>query len=877
MQTVTMLFTDIEGSTNLLNRLGERYIEVLATQRSVLRSAFATWRGREMGTEGDSFFVVFDSVTDAVGATAESQRALAQADWPDGVTVGVRMGLHTGEPAPHEDGYVGMDVHRAARIAGSAHGGQVVVSEATQRIAGHQGLDGLSFVDLGVHRLKDVPGAEHLYQLAARDLPSGFPPLRTLGAGTNLPVALTSLVGRDGELKELHDLVADHGVRLLTLTGPGGSGKTRLVIALAALLGNGFTDGVYFVPLESVTSTEAMWTTIAEVLGVTGDDRAPPTFIEYVAAREVLLVLDNLEQLADAAAVVAELLAAAPGIRLLTTSRRPLHCDGEFEHAVPPLTLPAREDAVEAMGASGAVQLFVQRARMVRPDFALTAENADDVAEICWRLDGLPLAVELAAARVKLLGTRALRTRLDQSLEMTAPHLGQPGRQRTLRAAIEWSYALLPAPQQYAFRQLGAFSGDFALSAVESVVSDGVDPLTHVAELVDVSLAQVFDGPDGEPRVRLLQTISAYARDQVVAASEIGGAARRHAEHYLALAATEQPRLRGEDYLGARDRLEVDLDNLRAALAWSLAPDDDRSPSPDELGIGLRLCESLSWFWYACGYQAEGRRWMGLAVDAAAGRESRELMTTLHGLAVLVLQHGEAEQARDALTTCLEFWRADGDLAKLARELNSLGVAHRSLGEPDPARALLSESIAVARDAGDAERLASALTNLSTVESDAGNHDRAIDLLREALALDEARGDAWGLGVDHVNLAGLMLRAGHVEDASAYLCRHASAAVALGDPELTADVLGLFCAVSAERGEPEGAARLLGAVESLRQKAELPMAAPDAAAFARSLDTVRSRPTAAAWDANVQHGSAYSVEAALAEALGLPRNEVPDR
>ncbi len=868
MRTVTMLFTDIEGSTQLLARLGDRYVEVLAPQRAILRTAFDRWGGREMGTEGDSFFVVFDSVADAVSATADAQRQLASRAWPDGVHVGVRMGLHTGEPMPHEDGYVGMDVHRAARIAACAHGGQVVVSAATRGIATHQGLDGLSFLDLGPHRLKDLPGVEHLYQLTADDLPRRFGPLRSLGAGSNLPNSPTSLVGRDGELRELRELVSREGVRLLTLTGAGGSGKTRLAVALAALLQDAFADGVYFVPLESVISTEAVWTTIAEVLGVAGESRTPPTFLEYVAAREALLVLDNLEQLPDAATIVAELLGAAPRLRVLATSRRPLHCGGEYEHPVPPLTLPADGAAADDVAASGAVQLFVQRAQMVRPDFTLGAPNSADVAEICHALDGLPLAVELAAARVKLLGARGLRARLDQSLELTAAQPGRPDRQRTLRATIGWSYELLDPPQQHAFRQLGVLSGPFDLAAAAAVVDDGADPLTHVGDLVDASLAEVGDGPDGEPRVRLLQTISAYARDQLAATGELAGARRRHAEHYLSVVDTEAPRLRGTEYLDARDRIETSLDNLRSALAWSLAADEPgRTATPDDLETGLQLCRGLAWFWYACGYQGEGKRWTGLAVEAAAGQESPAMMSTLHGLGVLLLQRGEAERGRDALVTCLEFWRRDGDLTMVARELNSLGLAHRALDDPDTARALLSESVSTARRVGDQERLASALSNLATLKSEAGQHDRAIELLHEARALDAECGDAWALGVDDVNLAGLLLAGGRLDEAHQQLRRHAAAAVALGDPALTADVIGLFCSVFAERGDAERAARLLGAVESLRQQAELPMTTAETLALAGSVDKVRALPTAECWEANVSTGSAYGIEAALDEAL----------
>jgi predicted ATPase/class 3 adenylate cyclase len=882
--TLTLLFSDIEGSTSLLSQLGERYAEVLSTQRSILRAAFEQWRGREMGTEGDSFFVVFTSVGDAVHAAVQAQTELRRQPWPEDVPVGVRMGLHTGEPTRHEDGYVGMDVHRAARVAASAHGGQVVLSEATYRIATAQALEGVSFVDLRWHRLKDMPEPEHLYQLAAAGLDREFPALRSLGASANLPVPATSIVGRERERQELHELLRTSGVRLVTLTGPGGSGKTRLAIAAAALLEGDFPDGVYFVPLESVESEEVMWTTIAEVLGVTGEGRAPPTFLEHLSSRSVLILLDNLEQLPAAAGVVHELLTAAPNITVLATSRRPLHLAGEYEHPVPPLTLPtAGDDDPAAAADSGAVALFVQRARMVRRGFALTAGNAGDVVEICRQLDGLPLAIELAAARVKLLSPHALKARLDRSLELTVRESGRPMRQQTLRGTIAWSYELLSPELQSFFRRLGVFSADFDLDAIAAVTAngsdpeggdpecrgdpDGADPLDRVADLVDVSLATVADGPDGEPRVRLLQTIAAYAREQLAVAGELEAAHRRHAEHYLTFAETVAPQLRSSQYLGARDRIETELENLRAALGWSLSAGAPHGPPrPQELVTGLRLCQELSWFWYACGYHSEGRRWLERALDAAADREAPELMAALHGLAVLLLEQGDAQHSRDILRACLDFWRHRGDPRRVAVELNSLAVAHRALCEPDMAKALLAESIALAREVGDKRRLASALSNLAMIELDEQAPDSAVELLHEALAIDRELGDAWGVSVGHVNLAAAMIRAGRIPEARDYLRDHGPSAVALSDVDLTINVIELFAMIFAELGDTSPAARLLGAAGAMREKAELPITAPDAAILEKSMGKARSLPDADTWALNVRVGADYSVEDALREA-----------
>jgi class 3 adenylate cyclase len=338
--TVSLLFSDIEGSTVLLSRLGPAYADTLDAQRLVLRRAWAVHGGTEMGTEGDSFFVVFPTAQGAVAAAAQAQRQLAAYPWPEGARVRVRMGIHTGSPAIHDGGYVGMDVHRAARVAGAAHGGQVVVSDATAHLVSGCLPDGVELRDSGVHRLKDIPAPERLFRLAIDGLQVDFPPLKTLGAASRLPVTATPLVGRDAEVAELTAQLRLPDVRLLTLTGPGGSGKTRLGIALAHRLIDAFPDGVYFVPLAVVTTAEVMWTSIAEVLDVPPEGRAPPGLFRHVAHRSALFVLDNLEQLASADTVVAQLLDHAPQLVVIATSRRPLHVPAEYEHLVPHLSSP---------------------------------------------------------------------------------------------------------------------------------------------------------------------------------------------------------------------------------------------------------------------------------------------------------------------------------------------------------------------------------------------------------------------------------------------------------------------------------------------------------------------------------------------------------
>jgi predicted ATPase/class 3 adenylate cyclase len=866
--TLTLLFSDVEGSTALLSRLGELYAGVLSTQRRIMREAITTWHGREMGTEGDSFFVVFESAGEALSAAVQAQRALSLHPWPDGTHVRVRMGIHTGEPARHEDGYVGMDVHRAARIAAAAHGGQVVISDATYQIVSPR-TDGLTFKDLGWHRLKDIPQREHLHQVEGSGLDVRFAPLRTLGAGTSLPTSPTPIVGRDTELVDLDELIRSSGARLVTLTGPGGAGKTRLSIATADRIQGYFPDGVYFVPLESVDTADVMWTTVADAIGAAGDDRAPPALLDYLSLRRLLLVLDNLEQLPSAGDVVNSILEVAPATLVLATSRRPLHLVGEFEYTVPPLPVPEEGgESVATASECAAVQLFTQRARMVRPDFVVREDNVSDVAEICRRLDGLPLAIEIAAARIKLLGPQALRARLDESLALAAREGGRPARQRTLRDTIAWSYDLLTPEMRQFFRRLGAFGADFDLKAVGAVTECEDDPLDLIAEIVDVNLARVHDGPDGEPRVQLLQTIAMFAREKLAEAGELAEARRRHAMHYLAMIEDVAPRLRSGHFATSRDRIGAELDNLRDALAWALDDPTSDSSSEERLSIGLRICQALSWFWYANGYPAEGRRWLTDIVTAAEGEESAELMTSLHGLAVLLLQEGHMTRSRDMLERCLTFWRRTDDAIAVARELNSLSAAYRALGEPELARARAEESIAFARSAGDPQRLASALSNLALLEVDAGSPARAIPLLEECLVLDRDVGDDWGIAVDHLNLVVAHLLDGRTDEAYQRLRANSAAALALEDVDLMVAILEAYAMIFAERGEPVRAARFVGAAAAMRTKAGLPMPAADAVIFERYISKVRPGSDTDGWLQNVQSGAGQSAEDLVAEAHG---------
>ena len=579
--TVTLLFTDIEGSTRLLQILGDRYSEAVKQHRQVLRDAFASYFGVEVDTQGDAFFAAFSRAQDAVDAAVDAQRALASCRWPDEIGLRVRIGIHPGEPTVTDEGYVGIDVHRGARIAAAGHGGQVLLSQATRDLLPEE-LPEIRIRDLGEHRLKDLTRAQRLYQLVIPELDSEFPPLKTLESRpTNLPTQATPLIGRERELQEMANLFQRADVRLVTLTGAGGTGKTRLALQVAADLVEAFSDGVFFVSLAPIIRSDLVVPTIAQTLAV----REQPgqslreTLKEYLADRELLLLLDNFEQLLEAAPGVAELLAVCPQLKVVVTSRAPLHLSGEHMYSVPPLALPDPKKVRDPQSLSqyDAVALFLERATAVKPDFQMRDENAAAVAEICVRLDGLPLALELAAARVAILPPQALLKRLGQRLQLlTGGPRDLPARQQRLRSTIDWSYGLLSDDEQRLFARVAVFVGGCVLETVETVCQlDGdrpIDVLDGLTSLVEKNLLRVEPGVGGEPRFSMLETIREYALERLETNGEADDLRRRHADYYLVLAEASEPEILGPDQAAWLETLDAEQDNFRGRLRSCLSP-----------------------------------------------------------------------------------------------------------------------------------------------------------------------------------------------------------------------------------------------------------------------------------------------------------------
>jgi len=866
--TVSLLFSDIEGSTALLTRLGSEYAEALDGQRRVLRLAWSAHGGTEMGTEGDSFFVVFSTAAAAAAAAAQAQRELGAYQWPRGEAVRVRMGIHTGSPAVHADGYVGMDVHRAARIAGAAHGGQVVVSSATAELVAGNLPDGIELLDLGDHQLKDLPAPEHLFQLVLDGLQAEFPPLKSLGTASSLPSPTTALVGRGNELAALSELLGRNDQRLVTLTGAGGSGKTRLAIALAHSLIKAFPGGVHFVSLASISDPDLVLPTVAVTLDV--KEAAASTLPELLRRRlhdqRALIVLDNFEQVRAAAGHVADLLTASPTVKVLVTSRAPLRITGELEYPVAPLPLPDLDPlpSLARLRENEAVRLFSQRACAVSPDFELSEQNASAIVEICHRLDGLPLAIELAAARIRVLSPKSVLARLDARLRLLTGGPGDlPTRQQTLRSTIEWSYELLAPAERAMFARLGVFAGGGSLDAIEAICTpDGDDPndtLDRIDSLVSQSLLRGTRDADGEARFVMLETMLEYSRELLDNAPDAVIVRRRHAQHYVALAEAARPRLAGGEQVRWMSCLNAEQDNLRMALAWSAGASGDRE-------IALRLAGALWHFWEMSGALSEGRRWLDSVLSLPAEDAVRLRLDACSGAGTLAWAQGDYDRASRLHEEALSLARQIGDKAAEAFSLNALGAQFFERRQYDNAASMYEQARALAIDIGERRTAGMAQHNIAEIALYRDEYARAGQLYEAALGIFRELGDQWAITAPLRGVAVTMLRLGYPEHAGDALRESLLLAAQVGENNLIGECLEGLAAVAWCSREPVRATRLLGAANALRERIGAPLQRSQRPDYDKLLIALRTQLAEDAFERSWGDGRELTLRDAIAEA-----------
>ena len=810
--TVTLVFTDIEGSTRLLDQLGtDAYRDALGEHRRVVREAFGRADGYEVDYEGDAFFYAFASAQAAVDAVEEAMRGLESG------SIRIRVGLHTGLPAVDPPKYVGRDVHLAARVMGAAHGGQVLLSAATR------GLVEVDAVDLGEHRLKDFAEPVSIFQLGQ----GSFPPLKTI-SNTNLPRPVSSFVGREREVDDVVALVRD-GARLVTLTGPGGTGKTRLGIQAAAELVPEFKAGVFWVGLATLRDPALVVETVAQTLGAKGELAA------HVGDREMLVLLDNLEQVIEAAPELAELAEACPNLVLLVTSRERMRVRGEVEYQVHPLAEP---DAVELFGARAQV------------------ESSVAVVELCRQLDNMPLALELAAARASVLTVEQIVERLSQRLDLFTGGRDADPRQQTLRTTIEWSHDLLSEDERWLFARLAVFVGGCTLDAAEEVVNADIAMLQA---LVDKSLVR----RTGE-RLWMLETIREYALERLDESPGKEAVERRHTDFFLALAREAEIGERGPDQIVWWDRLEQDLDNIRKAI--------DRAGQRGDHVEELELAALLKNFWHVRGHLREGRRRIECALRSASIAPDALRAPAMAALAYCMFFLGDDPAAARELTQkALVLYSKAGDVAGAGRMTLVLGIEVATAGDLEEAQRLFEEARVLARKVGDLRYASFALTNLASLAGMRDDLAQAMRLAEEGLAVGRESGDPTIVRGSSILLGWLLSATGQVREARGLALEVLQDTVATGFHWVTAGALELLAVTEAMNGAVERAAVVAGLADRLREETGEPRQVEDERSYRPMIEKMETALGKEPFGRLRAHGATLT----LAEALNLVSVDAP--
>jgi predicted ATPase/class 3 adenylate cyclase len=922
--TITLLFTDIEGSTKLWEGHPDIMRKALVRHDVLATSVIEQYKGQLVKSrgEGDSLFAVFSSARDAVAAAYSLQRAFLAEPWPPETPIRVRMALHTGEADLQENDYYGPAVNRCARLRAIAHGGQILLSQTTKEIVAHDLLQRATLKDLGEHRLRDLAKPERVFQLLHPELPGDFPHLKSLDTfPNNLPYQLTSFIGRESEMKEIKDLL--RSARLLALLGAGGCGKTRLALQVAADLLEEYPDGIWIVELAPLSDPGLIAQRVASIIGVReesnnsmADEREQLGLVEsrtiwkkltdFLHSKRLLLLIDNCEHMIeDSARFTESLLQSCPYLCILATSREALGIRGESTYRVPPLSLPDPHQplSVEQLAQYESVKLLVDRATAAWPDFKLTGSNADAVAHICRRLDGIPLAIELAASRVRALSVEEIAARLDDRFRLlTGGSRTALPRQQTLKALLDWSYSLLSEKEQVFLRRLSVFAGGWTLEAVEAICSDEIiargevlDLLTH---LVDKSLV-LFEERNGQPRYRTLETVRQYSQDRLLESGEAEIVRRRHRDCYLELAEWMEPELWSSVQEVWLDQLETEHDNLRAAMEWSLVD--------HEAEKAVRLAGALWWFWYVRGYWSEGRDWLSQVLEKSESTSTFSRAKALQGAGVLSWRQGDYEQAKALCEAGLTLFRELGDTKGVAFSLNTLGLVARDQGHYKRALELLEESLSLFREAEDKHGIALSLYVLGRVAWRQKEYRRAGVLCQESLALSQElgykRGMAYSLdilgrvawdqgndrqaqqlceeslmlfrelgekqGIAHsLRRLGLIARhQGDFQRATALSRDGLSLFWELGEKLGIAECLEELACVNVAQGSWKRAAHFFGAAQALRQAIGAPLPPDERSLCAREIAVTRTQLGEDLFSAAWAHGWSMALDQTVQYAL----------
>jgi predicted ATPase len=862
--TVALLATEMTGREPVPAAL-------LARHDSLLRAAIDARDGFVFRSSAAGLSAAFTTVDAALAAALDAQRALRAEPWDSNGALDVRMALHAGTAELVSDEYVGGVLPRLTRLLGAGHGGQILLARAVQELVAGRLPAGVELRDLGDHRLPDLAGPERVYQLVAADLPADFAPLVSREVrSSGLPAAATPLIGRERELARLGERLRQPSVRLVTLTGPGGTGKTRLALAAAEALLDDFADGVYFVPLAALRDPALVSAALAQTLGVREGPGQSMTDALHAELRErdVLLVLDNVEQVLAAGATVADLLAAAPRVKVLVTSRIPFRLDGEHEFPVPTLAFPAPErlPLLAELGRFPAIELFVTRARAVQSDFALTDDSATAVAGICSRLDGLPLAIELAAARANLFTPDELLTRLARHLPvLTAGRTDLPARQQTLRATLAWSYELLTSAERQLFTRLGAFVGGFDLEAVEAICGLPGDPglgvVGGLASLAEQSLLRPVETPAGDIRYAMLETVREYAAERLEAGDDEPAIRQRHADYFLALAEAGDAAIAGPTGGAWVARLAIEHDNLRAALGWL----DGQA----EIESGLRIASALWRFWQVQGHLAEGRGWLERLLARSDGPPTVARARALVGAGALAWRHHDAAAAERWLNDAVAACRQVDEPFALATALKHLGLVAMYAQPPDAERAreLLEEALRLRGSLGDLDGSASCLNDLAVLALQQWDYDRAGLLLEESLELCRRHGSRYILSFVLNSLSLVALEQGDLDRVTGLLAESLEIARELGGQEGVGCALDRLACLAAARAQPLSAARLFGAAEALRETIGAPLNAAERATYERHLALARAQLDPMTWEATLSVGRDQPIDTLMDEAM----------